>query len=170
MLRRIVFIFSLISCILCGITTPTLAGDLHGTITWQYNNFIGTRGDSGSKIWLWPVNYDKNSISKDDEASWIMGYSAPNNCFVTKTDGYGKFEIYGIPAGEYVIFISSKNTKRDFRVPVDNMYIQYFSKYFNDMERFKLFNLNLNKFEFTTIKIVDSRPNVYNYDFGNTFI
>lgn len=169
MLKRFALVFSLAVCMALSMVTPTFAGDLHGTITWQYNRYIGTRADDGAKIWLWPVNYDKRQISEQDEKYWLMGMEAPKNCFVTTVDGYGKFEIYGIPAGEYVIFVSSRNTYRDINEPVESYY-RYFSRWFNNMENFRMWCIGTKNFIFKTIKIVDSHPNVYNYDFGYSYL
>ena len=146
------------------------AGELHGTITWQYNNFVGTRGDTGAKIFLWPTNYDKSTVTPLEEDTWILGVSAPKNknCFLTQADGYGNFDIYDIPAGEYIIFVLSRNTSH----PPTQLqpYINYFSKYFQDIDKFAKINLSMFKFTFATIKISNERINRFSYDFGYTYM
>ncbi|WP_244297227.1 hypothetical protein [Brevibacillus antibioticus] len=52
---------------------PTQKGSLKGTITWQYNDFVGTKPDVNARILLISKGYDKNTLTDDEESIFAIG-------------------------------------------------------------------------------------------------
>lgn len=122
MKKKMLCVLSLTLLLLFGASLNVFAGNLHGTITIkrssiQYNGIYfdthyDTSADSAAQIWLCPSK--KNvAPSVSEESYWIMQVSEypEKGLFCTKTDGYGRFEMYGIPEGEYWIWIRSADAK-----------------------------------------------------------
>lgn len=156
-------------------STPKKAegyGNIKGTVTWQYNDFIGTKPDVGAKVFLIPTDFNYKNY-KGSLTSFAVGINDDKNkLFVGKVNGYGTYEISDIPVGEYLAIIVSKNTTRDFMEDVP-----YYTKdVIEDLlgakgyESFEIMNLNLSKHDWSTIEIKKDKTFDYSIDFGNTFI
>ena len=83
-------------------------GQVKGQFTYQYNNYVGTRGDNGAKILLIPKNNDVKSFDNKTAALGVSG-EYESGILVKKCDGYGNFDFGdSVPAGEYVCIVISK--------------------------------------------------------------
>ncbi len=146
-------------------------GNIKGAITWQYNDFIGTKPDVGAKIFLIPRSFDKNKISDLDANLYAMVGIVPQNSglFFTKANGYGNYEINGMPIGKYVVVIVSDKTKRNPEEPIDDYTTFVLKPLIKNWDVFVQFNLDLKKFEVKEIEIKTNETTEYSYDFGNTY-
>ncbi|CAI8980232.1 hypothetical protein EMIT07CA2_60246 [Brevibacillus sp. IT-7CA2] len=80
----------------------TQKGALKGTITCQYNDFVGSKPDVNAKILLIRTDFDKNTITDVEEGVFAIGLVPKNSgLFALKANGYGNYEIGNLPAGEY---------------------------------------------------------------------
>lgn len=98
-------------------TEPTYAedvgyGSVEGVVTWQYNDFVGTKGDVNAKIFLVPTTVDFSLVSLEDVQNFFTeGYALTNaRSYFTKADGYGNYSFRQIPEGSYVLIMLSANT------------------------------------------------------------
>jgi hypothetical protein len=147
-------------------------GKLKGTITWQYNDFVGTKPDVGATVILFPVHFDKKKMTEKEESLlFMLNTPVPRlNVYTGKVNGVGTYEIPNVPAGDYLVLITSKNTTRDFREPIDEPTKAVWGNYVKNWEQFNLFKLGTHNYEFSTIKIIGNQTIDFSYDFGNTFI
>ena len=172
-MKRIIVAFGV--CVLfimvCGniVFAAENTGSIKGAITWQYNNFVGTKGDVGAKIELIPESFDINNITVDEESAWVVGDRVPkeSNIFIAHADGYGNYEINGVPSGTYMLLIVSNKTTRDFYVEPSK---SPFEQYMRDWKNFKLCMLSVNKYTYRYVTIREGITSVESYDFGNTYI
>lgn len=145
-------------------------GTAEGTITWQYNNFVGTKGDVGAKVILVRDPFD-STVSKLDatESKMLSGgfpedESSANGVYSAEADGFGKFMIDGIPSGSYAVLIFSSKTRPG---PDDVMTNSCKEKYGSF---FQAFVFALSKAYCTSIKVAPGRTTTVSHDFGNTYI
>ncbi|MCM3789131.1 SH3 domain-containing protein [Domibacillus indicus] len=151
---------------------PVGTGNLKGTVTWQYNRYIGTKPDVGAKVFLIPMNFDYTKYSESDLTFYgtIGSVPANSNLHFAKVNGYGQYEISDVPAGKYLAVIVSNNTTRDFNQP---LYIESTLKPLLGAKayaNFKIMNLNLDKHDWTTIEIKQDKTLDYSEDFGYTYL
>ena len=170
MLKRVAFVFSLAVCMVLSMVTPTFAGELHGTITWQYNRIVGTQGDNGAEVWLCPDKIN-TSITAREERDWIHGIEniPAKGLFCAKADGYGKYDIYGIPEGYYWIWIKSRNVSgfnpRGYFRPEEVLF-QHMVQHEENYKDAKLM-MNDGVFHIYIDKVkITQYPSSYSYDFG----
>lgn len=151
---------------------PVGQGNLKGTITWQYNNFVGTKGDVGAKIFLIPTNFNKNKVTDNQADMFAMIGECPNNSglFFGKADGYGNYIINNIPTGEYILLIVSAKTTRNFTEPIDLYTKSLLTPVVKDYNKFEILNLSINKYNILKININKGDVNNFSHDFGNTFL
>ncbi|GAB1530087.1 MULTISPECIES: hypothetical protein [Brevibacillus] len=149
---------------------PTPKGSLKGTITWQYNDFIGTKPDVKAKILLIRTDFDKNTITDEEEAMFAFT-NAPKNSglYGARANGYGHYEIGNLPVGEYHIIVVSGQTRRDLPQPVDEYFTNKIKPYVRQWKDFTLLSLEINKYETSTISIEENQTLDFSHDFGNTF-
>lgn len=150
---------------------PTQKGALKGTITWQYNDFVGTKPDVNAKIFLIRKDFDINTITDMEEKLFISIEAAPkgSGLYTAKANGYGNYEIGNVPVGEYYIIVVSGKTHRDIRQPVDEYFTSIFTPYVRNWEDFTLLSLGTNKYEFSLITIEENQTLDFSHDFGYTF-
>ena len=171
MLKKIMFTLSLLLCL--NTTVIVFAGELHGSITWQYNKYVGTRGDTGADIWLCPVETN-DVVSTDDENMWILGNTiASKKLFHCRADGYGKYDIYNIPKGKYHIWVRSENALRNIMIKDSDVIYKYalFTYYIKNPSNYEfaeVMMIGASKTKFDIIQI-DDGPAVFSYDFGYSF-
>ena len=171
-MKRIIVAFGV--CVLfimvCGniVFAAENTGSIKGTVTWQYNDFVGTKGDVGAKIELIPKDFDVNSISAEAEDSWLIKDESPDGSgiFVTCADGYGNYEINGIPAGSYMLIIVSKQTTRDVTIEPQR---EPFTNYVRNWDKFKIGIFGIGKYMYKYVTIKEGITSVMSYDFGNTY-
>lgn len=146
-----------------------ITGKVKGTITWQYNKVIGTKGDTNATVFLFPKKAD---FTKKDLNLFILTKKATkdNNkigIFSANVNGMGNYEISNVPVGEYYILIMSKNTIGDMTISdfdkerLSNIFSQ------RNYETLELL-LKVNKYKLDTIDIVKGDATDYSYDFGFT--
>lgn len=90
-------------------------GGVEGTITWQYNDFVGTKGDTGAQVVLirQPMTESLSGV-EDYHLSSIgsgLAFSFKDRIYVAEADGYGHYSLSDIPIGEYLAVIVSDNTR-----------------------------------------------------------
>lgn len=143
-------------------------GNIKGNITWQYNNYVGTRPDTGANIALIPTN-----LSKDVDNSFFVlvlqqTSQGKDGIYTAKSDGYGAYEIQDVPVGEYYLLIFSNNTNSD--MTISDWDKERLKGVFSDKDWKRLeSNLKLNKYELKTIKIEENKTITESHDFGNTY-
>lgn len=88
-------------------------GTLQGSITWQYNKYIGTKPDIGAKVIAFP-KWRLEWISIEDLAlsAESPSYAKGKGIYSTKVDGFGNYTL-ALPSGEYYILIRSLKTTRN---------------------------------------------------------
>lgn len=152
--------------------TSSGAGNIKGVITWQYNNFIGTKPDTGANIVLISKNINKNVNKNSDNRIFDLTLEqAPNGkngIYTGKADGYGNYEIDDVPAGAYYILIKSNNTNSD--MTIDSFTSSVLQGMFSEQDWNNLQNiLKLNKYIFTTVEIKSDKTIIGSHDFGHTY-
>ncbi|MFC5529047.1 stalk domain-containing protein [Cohnella yongneupensis] len=146
-------------------------GNVKGAITWQYNDFVGTKADVGAKVFLIPTSFDKKSITADESNLYSMIGAVPKGSGLqfVKVNGFGQYELNDIPAGKYYIVISSKNTTRNSDEDLSDYVVSTLKPLFADWDTFVLFNLKLTNHEVREIEIKKGKTLDVSYDFGNTY-
>lgn len=152
-------------------------GKLTGTITWQYNDYVGTKPDVKAKIYLFPKNLNQLNLSDVDfnalSAIGVIPTSLKGKVFYAEANGNGNFQINSIPSGEYRIYIVSQKTHRDLENEDDTNYIKgVMSQYIPDdkIDDFLLVtNATMNKFYTDTVEIIPNDSIDVSHDFGNTY-
>lgn len=152
---------------------------LSGTITYQYNNYVGTKPDVNSSIKVIRREIIKPiSLRMDDIANWPSNYvgffgsdmsSKMYAGYDAKADGYGNYRIEKITPGSYLIIVISSKTQvgyssedMDFRTKqcLEDTY-SFFEDSLKDFEGHKLYCKE--------IKIEKNDNVTLSYDFGNTY-
>jgi len=146
-------------------------GGVKGSVTWQYNNYIGTKPDVGAKIYLFRHSTkDKyNNISALDINRFQRGRSFEElGLFVATANGFGNYEIINLPADRYTVLLVSENTTRS---PNTNMsaYKYLLDPMWNTWEHFETIFLFKNKFNMEYVEIKEDKTLDVSYDFGNTY-
>lgn len=149
-------------------------GNIKGNITWQYNDYVGTKGDNGAYVALIPIN--GNTKKKSNKIfAMLMDTDGKNGIYSTKADGYGKYVIDDVPVGKYMVFIVSKNTTSGDRFDDENAWLDtisdLFDSYINstDMKTIQLM-IGYKNYHIDTVTIKKNKTKTLSYDFGNTYI
>ncbi|SDO14827.1 hypothetical protein SAMN04487897_1094 [Paenibacillus sp. yr247] len=160
------------------VTTPTRpqleingTGKLKGTVTWQYNNFIGTKPDVGAQIYLIPTDFDSDSITESEAKLFTLIGSIPENTKLNyvKANGYGNYELNSVPAGSYYVVIVSEKTRRNLNENLSEYVTSVLKPLMKDWDNFSTFRLKSNKHELKRIEIKTNETLDVSYDFGNTY-
>lgn len=150
----------------------TKLGNLTGTITYQYNKYIGTKADVGAGILLVQTNHvplisDNGTFLSFQE----IGFDDPMIHW-TKVDGFGNYYLDNIPAGYYYLLVLSEETNESPEMEEANKGLaeNYLKGKITDeaLDRLKL-NLSLNSFEFEIIEIKENQTTRFSHDFGYTY-
>ena len=158
-------------------------GSVEGTITWQYNDYVGTKGDVGAKVVLFPEHLahklnGRNPKDAEIISSLALGIVTPDverlGIRGGEADGFGKAEVDDVPAGYYVVLIVSSKTTRDFEKPVSDADLEMLRSYFATDASFGRLKasplLKLKKFWTETVEVHSGSTAHFSHDFGNTFI
>ncbi len=142
-MKRVVLLLVACMVLLAGtVFAAAAAGDsgIKGNVTWKYSRLVYNRGDdgratsavdvqlwkskaagkvhgdAGAKIILIPKDFDKNSLSEDQEREWYTLGIVPEgkNIFITQANNEGYYEITGVPSGEYLLIIISQKEKQHY--------------------------------------------------------
>ncbi|MCU0372119.1 MAG: hypothetical protein MUE56_02600, partial [Ignavibacteria bacterium] len=92
------------------------SGQIKGTVTWQYNKYVGTRPDVNATIILIPEDLKEGNYYFIIENNSDVVQTIPESehkIFLAKANGYGNYEINDVPIGEYFVLIISKKTTDD---------------------------------------------------------
>lgn len=143
-------------------------GNMKGVITWQYNDFIGTRPDTGANIVLISKNKDKNCDNSVFTITLKQNPNGKDGIYTAEADGYGNYEIDDIPAGQYYLLIKSNKTRSNMTIDPNTAPILQglFSE--NDWNKLQT-TLKLNKYRLETVQIKPDKTIIESYDFGHTY-
>lgn len=101
-------------------------GTVVGMVTWQYNDFVGTKGDVGATVALMPSPMKKrldNSTSRLFSLSLFLGEGIQPSMerlgiYFGKADGMGQVVIDNVHPGTYIPIIVSNKTERNTEEPI----------------------------------------------------
>ena len=147
----------------------TSTGCIKGSVTWQYNKFIGTKADVGAKIALIPKNLNKNSDNPVFSLTLSQIPQGQNGIYTAKANGYGEYEIADVPVGSYYLLISSVNTNNN--MTISSIDQQILSNLLSSMDwKFIQPTLKIHKYNLIKVQIEGGKTLTESYDFGNTYI
>lgn len=143
-------------------------GNIKGVITWQYNNFVGTKPDNGANIVLISKNKDKNSDNATFTLTLKQNPNGKNGIYTAEADGYGNYEMDDVPVGQYYLLIKSNKTNSNMTIDANTASV--LQGLFSENDWNKLQNiLKLNKYLLKTVEIKPTKTIIENYDFGYTY-
>lgn len=143
-------------------------GSIKGVITWQYNNFVGTKPDNGANIVLISKNKDKNSDNVAFTLTLKQNPNGKNEIYTAEADGYGNYEMDDVPVGQYYLLIKSNKTNSN--MTIDDNTASILQGLFSENDWNKLQNtLKLNKYLLKTEEIKTNKTIIESYDFGYTY-
>ncbi|MCV4230553.1 copper amine oxidase N-terminal domain-containing protein [Virgibacillus sp. LDC1] len=151
-----------------GNYSPTETGNIKGSITWQYNQYIGTKPDIGAKVALIPTTTNNKINSPFFALTNKQTEEDNNNIHTAVVDGNGYYNIDDVPAGKYFLYIYSNNTNSD--MTVDSYDYAQFSKIF-DHETMEILenHLKLQKYKLKEVTIKQNKTITESHDFGYTY-
>ena len=117
-------------------------GRLQGLVSWQYNEFVGTKPDVGAKIFLFPTR-PHSKIKDEDVVSFALGIipeENKNEYYFAKANGNGNYTISNVKPGNYLVLIISENTNRNI---LDDTTVMSFSPLILDRILLKKHQMNL---------------------------
>ena len=153
----------------------SFASTLEGNITWQYNDFIGTKPDVGANIYLYSygMNPADSFGNASNEEDFLIVPKKLCGVYHVRADGYGHYAINNLPAGKYLVFVVSSKTVRDLTDNNDcDLRWQVMNRY-SLLSKDTFMNLSgaaMNKSTFSTITIPENGAEIFSYDFGYTWI
>ena len=150
---------------------------VNGLVTYQYNKFVGTRGDNGATVMLIPANNEVKNYDNHSAAMLLSG-TYDSGIMITKCDGYGNFSFgQTVPMGDYHVFIISKNTTSSSRFAdeeqweddIEDAFGDYFSD--DDLDTLKTF-IGYKKLsrDYTNFGDYKYQEISFSVDFGYTYI
>ena len=86
-------------------------GSMTGTITYQYNKYIGTRADVGAGVLLIQTNHIPTDMDNLNIGHMSVLLDDPT-LYYTEVDGMGNYYLDNVPAGEYFLLIKSEETNQ----------------------------------------------------------
>lgn len=152
----------------CTVKVTQKFGSLTGTITYKYNNYIGNRGDTGSKVYL--VSKDVKQLPS--EIALGIKYNKPEEkIYCLEVDGNGNYTFNNILVGEYYLVIISKNTNNNPSLDLWHHWGFDFYDLFTDEDKGSAKStVKLHKIESTTVSILENQQTVFSHDFGITYM
>lgn len=143
---------------------------LSGTVTYQYNQFIGTRGDVGALIYAFPTGFMSGMVSQDEMFDMIENpnMTLERRIYFTKVDGYGHYRLK-LPPDKYVILIRSNNAMQILGHKVDKITIDRLSDFITDISLSNPYALNAVKYKILDIDLNRNKSENYSVDFGYSF-
>lgn len=167
--------------------TPTAKGQVRGgsgsaagVITYQYNNFVGTKGDTGAAVYLLPQPMRPRIQSEDlwsltvTEGRGLAEPSCAKKYHVLdgKVDGFGNVSFDQVPSGRYYVLIVSSQTHRAYWDPFSDSELENIGPMVDPKVTTTELNVYaLLRFSKFAIEDVTVRPNAiahFSHDFGNT--
>ena len=150
---------------------PAYTGSLTGNVTWQYNKYIGTKPDVGADVLL----VQQNHIPLDSDKTNFLLLTNINDPTIhsAEVDGMGTYHLDNIPAGDYYLFIVSRNTNESPAMQNSNISLAraYLGGKITEeaFEKF-LYSFKLHSVEMARITIKAGQTIRYSHDFGYTYI
>jgi hypothetical protein len=150
-------------------------GTVTGVITWQYNDFVGTKGDVGAHVILLPVPL-KHTLPPSDAKTLGLGIVEPGSTaerdgvLIQQADGYGNVEFDDVRPGDYdVIIISEKTLTNNSQISDDDfsLFQQYFVSYFAT-QQFLDGLIKIHKWTYLAVHVRANGKAHFSHDFGNT--
>ncbi|MET4563448.1 hypothetical protein ABIA69_004645 [Lysinibacillus parviboronicapiens] len=141
-------------------------GTLKGTVIWKYNNFIGTKGDTGATVYLFPMNATYPSYTKQELFDWLDGKTELKDVHRTLVDANGNYAINNLPTDNYIAVISSKNAHRAILETLNSH--NQLKTLFGDFN-YQIFEANamtIYKHQIRNIEISDKSTVDFSADFG----
>ena len=89
----------------------TKTGSLTGVITYQYNDYVGTRADVGAKVLLMQINHIPTNKDESNIGGMYNIFGDPT-VYSSEVDGFGHYYFDNVPAGKYFLLILSKETNQ----------------------------------------------------------
>lgn len=89
-INKIFIVLVILSVSITGSSCRPKLGSVAGNVFWEYNKYVGNKPDAGAHIALYSLK----------DTSVIYG----------QCDILGNFRIDGVPVGQYVVIVRSKNT------------------------------------------------------------
>jgi len=158
---------------------PTAFGSVAGVITWQYNQFVGTKGDVDAGVVLIP-NPMWRQFSEPTPTiytSMCLGIEDPRmqkyGLRVGRADGFGNAQIDHVPVGRYRALMCSHNAARNFQASIEDYLVASVRDLFNNDDALYAFEqsmFKLQKFWIDDITVRKGEVTHFNHDFGNTYI
>lgn len=156
------------------VPVPQGYGVVQGCITYQYNKFIGTRGDVGAMVYLIPKDFVIKG-GNNEELSLLVNTRGKNGVYSAEAAGYGNFTTGNVPTGNYLCMVISSETSsgvwfenRDaWERNVTNLMSPYLTD--SEMENFKIM-LAFKKYAITDLTIENGAVTTINHDFGYTYL
>ncbi|QDQ00165.1 S-layer homology domain-containing protein [Lysinibacillus fusiformis] len=141
-------------------------GTLKGTVIWKYNDFIGTKGDTGARIYLFPTNATYPSYKKQELFDWIDRKTELKDVYRTLVDANGNYTFNDLPTNNYIAVISSKNAHRNVLETLNshNQLKTLFGDY--NYEIFEANAMTIYKHQIRNIEISDKSTVDFSADFG----
>ncbi|MGV2887239.1 stalk domain-containing protein [Paenibacillus taichungensis] len=152
-----------------GTYSPIELGNIKGVVTWQYNQYIGTKPDVGASVALIPTRVNNKINDPFFAITNKQTDDQNNNIHTTVVDGNGNYNIDDVPAGTYLLYIYSKNTSSDMIV---NKYDKdQLSKIF-DYDTMKILenHLKIQKYKIKEVTIKEDKTFTESHDFGYTYL
>lgn len=151
-----------------GTYSPTELGNIKGVVTWQFNQYIGTKPDVGASVALIPTRVNLKINDPFFALSNKQTADQNNNIHTTVVDGNGNYNIDDVPSGTYLLYIYSKNTNSDLTVKDYDK--DQLSKIF-DYETMKILynHLKLQKYTIKEVTIKQDKTITESHDFGYTY-
>ncbi|MCX6160839.1 MAG: hypothetical protein NTV87_05820 [Ignavibacteriae bacterium] len=130
--------------------TESATGNIKGTLTWQYNKYVGTKPDVDALVYV------------------IKEFQEDIRQYKTRANGYGNYEINDIPVGNYFVVLISFNTTQN---PKEGIYWGKLGASLSDKQKEHLRNMGLGdwKYKIIEIKIKENKTVDVSHDFGNTY-
>jgi len=149
----------------------TSYGSVTGMVTWQYNESIGTKPDTGADVLLVQTNH---APTADDSYSLLVFSGLlDDTIYSAEVDGSGNYYFNNIPTGEYYIMIKGKNTNES--PSMQNINIASMRGYLNGkfseeaLQNLEL-NIKLYSFEMKKITVKPNQTERISVDWGYNFI
>ncbi|MDB5042233.1 MAG: hypothetical protein JWN27_2959 [Candidatus Eremiobacteraeota bacterium] len=154
-------------------------GSAVGLLTWQYNDFVGTKPDVGASACLIPLRATK--VVADDAKGVMLdahlGIDTTINKYgwvCGKADGSGAVNLDAVPPGTYTALVISEKTTRNFKAPLSDLELQILGFRF-DPDAVRIVTMEpsvllLRQWSFvSTIVVRSGTVSHFSYDFGHTY-
>ncbi len=165
------------ACVICGEYDPDYIayGRVYGQLTYQYNKFVGTRGDNGATVMLIPYNNEVKNYD-NHKAAMLLSGTYDSGIIVKECDGYGNFDFgNSVPVGKYILVAISDNTTSAQRFD-DEEFWKFlidgsFGNLFSDDDRETLYTfVGFSDWTFEILTIEEGDSINFTHDYGYTYI